>query len=131
MHENMKINIIIKYLTLIFISVLFIGCKSNSNLEGVSFETAKHYNKFLFIPAKNTPTSKSLEINFNEWARHNNSHVTLMMGYNNSNNSSLSYFGTESCPLVTLYLNGEKCVGGKVKLDTKILVSGKRFFRTN
>lgn len=115
----MKIYNLIRNLILILVGTLLIGCDTESKLEGVSFETATHYDKFLFVSAKSKSTSKKIEINFNEWAQLNNSHVTLMMGYNDRINSSLSYFGSESCPLVTLYLNGEKCEEGKIKLDTK------------
>lgn len=115
MHEYMKIVIMIKYLALIFASVLFIGCNTKSNLEGVNFDTAEHYDSFLFVSAKNKPITKRIELNFNDWARYNNSHVTLMMCY--KKDADLAYFGTDSSPLVTLYLNGEKCVDGKINLD--------------
>lgn len=107
-----------KIILLLFISVFFIGCSNKEiNLEGVNFETAEYYDNFLFVPAKSIPTSKKMEINFNDWAKYNNSHVTLLMYSQNEANTNPYYFGSESSPLISLYLNDKLCQNGEIKLN--------------
>ena len=107
-----------KITLLLFISTFFVGCSTKEiNLEGVSFETAEYYDTFLFIPAKSTPTSRKMTIKFNDWAKHNNSHVTLLMCYQNEGNTNTCYLGTESSPLISIYLNDKLCQDGEIKLN--------------
>ena len=120
MRRNKKIIMMKKFILLLFISAFFVGCstKKEINLEGVSFETAEYYDAFLFVPAKSTPTSRKMNIKFNDWAKFNNSHVTLLMSYKDEDDTHLRYFGTENSPFVSVYLNGEPCENGEIRLNT-------------
>lgn len=108
-----------QFILLLFISAFFVGCSTKEiNLEGVSFETAEYYDAFLFVPANSTPTSRKMNVKFNDWAKFNNSHVTLLMFYKDEDDTHFRYFGTESSPFVSVYLNDELCENGEILLNT-------------
>lgn len=107
-----------------FTLLLTIGCRPNeAKLEGVNFKQAEYYDSFLFVSEKRIPASKIMTVNFNDWAKFNNSFVTLSMYYQDDKDTQRYYLGTESCPLISLYLNGKLCPNGEIKLNSE---SGER-----
>lgn len=107
-----------KIILFLLILTIHIGCNfEERKIEGVNFEAAEYYDSFLFVPAKQTPTFKKIKINFNDWAIYNNAYVTLLMYCQNDPNSTPFYLGTDSSPLLSLYLNDKLCKDGEIKLN--------------
>ena len=100
---------------IVFILLLLFqnSCKTDSvyHLPGIDFGTASYYESFLFVPEKNTPVSKTFDIEFNEWAITKDAYVWLQLV-----DTKNDVLGTQKSN-VKLYANNELCDNGVIKLQ--------------
>ena len=72
---------VIKLISIGTFIIILSACSKNSDkkLKSIDFGKSEYYEKFLFVKSKNKPISKILVINFNDWAKQNNSYVNLQL----------------------------------------------------
>ena len=103
-------------LQLVFFIIILNSCKSENdnpnNLPGINFGISTYYDSFLFSDSGNDTLSKTLRINFNDWAQQNKGFVDLYFVDNENR-----IIGTPDSP-VSLSINNEKVQNGIIQLSS-------------
>lgn len=106
----------IKYKISIYLIVLiFISCNNRDgdvNLPGINFGTSTYYDSFFFSKSSNSHLTKTIKINFNDWAQQNSGFANLYFVDDKGN--------TIGTPIskVSLIINNHKITTGIIQLTS-------------
>ncbi len=103
-------------MTLVTLILMLNSCKTEdnnpNNLPGINFGTSTYYDSFLFSESSNDSLTKTLKINFNDWAKDNHAYADLYFL-----NDQDEIIGTPDSK-VKLFINNNPITKGIIQLTS-------------